>query len=152
MDCVLEAPSRQQRHETEELIERQWRYTVTMDSENYQNLFRISGSKIIYVKKHCSIRIYYLCESLEALWELRKLFDSDQLKIVIEELFNSWLINIKSNHIEAQTTVIAAVRLTHLSLVDYCHSEECINNGLYSYENLHFSILKYLWFNFLQIA
>ena len=146
MDCVLTAPSRQDRHETEELIEGQWRYTVTMDSETYQNLFIIPGSKIISVKKHCSVRLYCLCESLDALWELRKLFDSGQLKFVIAELFNNWLINIQSRQGDTRTTD-TPVLLSHLSLIDYCQSEECFN-GLYGYESFHKSILLIFVFRF----
>ena len=146
MDCVLKAPSRKRRHETEELIEGQWRYTVTMDSETYQNLSIIPGSKIIFVKKHCSIQLYFLCDYLDALWALRKLFDSGQLKIDIVKLFNIWLINIQSRQGDIRTTV-TPVLLSHLSLIDYCQSEECFN-GLYVYESFHMSILLILIFRF----
>ena len=143
IDCFLQARSRQHRHDTEELIEGQYRYTVTMDSKNNHKLLKTIGIEIILVGKSSNIRLYCLCESLEALRELRRLFDSGQLKIVIEEFFNSLLVNIQSKRVNTHTTVTTAVHLTHLSLVDYCLSEECFNNGLYDYKNLHFLILRY---------
>ena len=51
--------------------------------------------------------------------------------------------NILSTPVDTQTTATADFYLTHLSLVDYCQSEECFNNGLYCiYENHHFSIIQ----------
>ena len=157
MDCVVKALSRQQRQEREEQIEGQYIYVMAMNSQSYHQLLKTTGIEIIAVKKSCSIRLYFLCESLESLWELRKLFESGQLKLIIEQLFNSWLTIISSAPVDSPSTnmlleavdaetrdvsstpvtstltdliQLKPVLLTHLSLINYSQAEDIINNGL----------------------
>jgi len=154
MDNVLNSWSRPQRDETEGQIEQHSPFMILVDNDNYRKVLNIPGIELIAVKKNSSIRLYLLIKSLEALHELRRLLESGQLKVIIEELFNSWLIYIQSNPIriqagfeirsipvDSQTTEVQSrpidsqttenqfkpVHITHLSLIDYCQSEDCFN-------------------------
>jgi len=112
------ARTRKQRAELEELIV--VKYKVTMTEKDYQKLLAIPDVELIAVEKEHSIRLYFLCSTLEALQTLSRLLESGQLKESIEELFNSLL---------ADDIQFKPVHLTHLSLMNYCSSMDYFNNG-----------------------
>jgi len=118
MNASVRAPSRERRSEIEELIVK--KYKVTITEKDYQKILAIPGIELLAVEKEHSIRLYFLCCTLEALQTLGRLLEAGQLKESIEELFNSLLTD---------DSQFKPVHLTHLSLVNYCSSMEYFNNG-----------------------
>jgi len=111
-------PNRKRRAEIEERIV--LKYKVIMTEKNFYKLLTIPDVELIAVEKEHSIRLYFLCSTLEALQTLRRLLESGQLKKFIEDLFNFLL----TDDIQSKQ-----VHLTHLRLVNYCSSMDYFNNG-----------------------
>jgi len=86
MNANVRAPNRKRRAEIEELIVE--KYRVTLTKKDFYKLLAIPDVELIAVQKEHSIRLYFLCSTLEALQTLRRLLESGQLKESIEELFN----------------------------------------------------------------
>jgi len=112
------APNRERRAEIEKIIVK--KYWVAINKKDYQKILAIPGIELLAVQKEHSIRLYFLCFTLEALQTFRRLLESGQLKESIEELFNSLLTD---------DIQFKPVQLTHLSLVNYCSSMDYFNNG-----------------------
>ena len=77
------------------------------------------GIELISVQETHSLRLYFHISTVEALRAVRQLFDSGQLKSIVESLFNFLLTD---THFEP-------VRVKLLSLVNYCHCEHYLNRG-----------------------
>jgi len=112
---MVEAKNRKERSDIKRVLTRT--ITVTLAEKDYHKLLLIPGVELIAVIERGSILLYFLCASLGALQKLREVYDSGRLKNSIEELFNSLLKDERP------------VRLSHLSLSDYCESENCFSNG-----------------------
>jgi len=118
INVSIRAPNRKIRSKIEnDIVEK---YKVTLTKKDYHKLLAIPGIELIAVEKEHSIRLYFLCSTLEALQTLRRLLESGQLKEFIEKLFNSLLTD---------DIQFKPVHLTHLSLVNYCSSMDYFNNG-----------------------
>jgi len=95
VNVSVRAPNRKRRAELEELIVVKYKVTMTLTEtgfhQYYHQLLAIPDVELIAVQKEHSIRLYFLCFTLNALQPLRSLFESGQLKEFIEELFNSLL-------------------------------------------------------------
>jgi len=120
MTACVRVPNRKRRAEIEELIV--VKYKVILTEKNYHKLLAIPDVELIAVEKEHSIRLYFLCSTLEGLQKLRRLLESGQLKQSIEELFNSLL----TDDIQFEP-----VHLTHLSLINYWSCKVYFNNGMY---------------------
>jgi len=118
MNTSASTPNRGTRAEIEELIVETYRVRLT--KKDYQKILAIPDIELLAVEKEHSIRLYFLCCTLEALQTLGRLLEAGQLKESIEELFNSLLTD---------DSQFKPVHLTHLSLVNYCSSMEYFNNG-----------------------
>ena len=60
-----------------------------------------SGLRVLPVlTKEGSVRLYFLCSSLEALQLLRDLVESGQLKVMLEDFFNFLLADVKVDPIK----------------------------------------------------
>ena len=70
--------------------------------------------QLMSMKKIGSIRMYFLCHSLEALVALRKLFDDGDLKTIIEEFFNALITSRLSERLDPiKLQVLARRRMAH---------------------------------------
>jgi len=118
MSASVIAPTRKRRAEIEECIAE--KYWVALSKKDFHKLLTIPDIELIAVKKEHSIRLYFLCSTLEALQTIRRLLESEELKESIEELFNSLLTD---------DIQFKPVHLTHPSLINYCSSRDYFNNG-----------------------
>lgn len=75
----------------------------------------ISGVQLLAIEKDKSLRCYMLCETIQALIAIRKLYNSGELKPIIESLLNELL---------ADSPQFGPVSLQHLYLIDYCKAEQ----------------------------
>jgi len=89
MNASVKAPNKKRRAKIETLIVENYRVTLT--KKDFNKLLAIPDVELIAVQKEHSIRLYFLCSTLEALQTLRRLLESGQLKESIEEWFNSLL-------------------------------------------------------------
>jgi len=121
MTAIVNASNGQERLEIERLILK--KFTVTLSERDYLKLCLIPDVELLSVTVQQSILLYFICMTLEALQTLRELYKLGQLKKYIERLFNSFLI-------EVQTPL---VHLTHISLIDYCESEDFFTVGEVSF-------------------
>ena len=79
---------------------------------------RYAGLQLVSMCASRSVRLYFLCPSLEALELLRDLLDSGRLKFIVEELFGLLLTG----------TQFGSVSVKLLYLIEYCTSAEYLSN------------------------
>ena len=115
-DAVLEPSTKRSTAEIENLIVQNY---ISMSAQDLRShlaqLLQVHGLELRGLQQSHSVRLYFGCTTVESLRELRKMFDSGQLRSISESFFSSLLISEPE---------VGPISLKLFSLVDYCKCED----------------------------
>ena len=119
-DAIIDCESLEQTHAIQQsIISRFVSWTMEQIRDLLDKCFQVVGMRVLWAEDGHSIRLYMHISTVEALREVRQLFDSGQLKSIVESFFNLLLTD---THCEP-------VRIKLLSLVNYCTCDQYFNCG-----------------------
>ena len=119
-DVILESVSHKQLLTTQNTIMKSFNL-LSEDERNqtFNKVLNIEKVGVALLHQHDGVRLYMHISTVKALHAVRQLFDSFQLKSIVESFFNLLLTD---THCEP-------VRVKLLSLDNYCHFEQYLNTG-----------------------
>ena len=108
------------------------RETVLLDvyhrmTEEIQEQFLHHGYKLVGMADKHSVRLYFLCETMERLLDLRRKLDSGELKKIILQLFEGLLAEVGSS-------TLWSIEIDHISIVNFDSTQQYFSKyrGTYS--------------------
>ena len=120
VDAIIDCESLEQAHVIQQSIIRRFVSCILEKTRDWlDKCVQVVGWRVIHAEDGHSIRLYMHISTVDALHEVRQLFDSGQLKSLVEFFFNLLLTD---THCEP-------VRVKLLSLVNYCTCDQYFNCG-----------------------